>query len=697
MTASVSLRAAVIAALCPTLFAGPALSQEAGSTPAASPPDRLEEIIVTAQKRQQVLTEVPIAVTAFTGDSLQQMGARQLADFLQTAPGVGIVDPEGGQQTIQIRGVNSVYGDAVVGYYLDEMPFTLFGNVQVPDVRTYDLDRIEVLRGPQGTLYGDGSLGGTIRILTRDPDLDEMQVGAELDGSDTQSGSGNYAVRGMVNVPIAENVAAVRLVGSYEAFGGWIDDTATGKEDVNSRDITNYRGKVRWAPIDRLDMVFSVWHTKQDNNGTSNSLSNGTLPWKPDNIDTEYDLYGATIRYSFDSFDVISATSYMDYSYDSISQVAGVFEFDENTNQDTLTEELRFSSTGEGPFSWTGGFFYRAIDRDTFTAFPAFAFTQDLTLTSDSLAAFGEATYSWGPVDFTAGLRYFQDDRESREKIDPFLLSIIQSVDPSYTGRIKDTFDDWAPRFNIGWHPDDNWLAYLNVSKGFRTGQPQPAISVGLAILNGVEVPNGVDPETLWSYEVGLKGNVLDNRLIVELATYYNDWKNLQVPVDVGNNVRALVNGGDANSQGVEIAVSWLPIDGLTLTATGAWVDAVFGEAVPGINIQKDAKIPGVPERTYSGSATYRFPVAASMEGVIYGGVQYNSERTDTVNGYAPSDDITLLDMRLGVDAGRWSAYLYGSNLSNENGAIDVYTLGVDGPALRPRPRTFGMTLGVNF
>ena len=167
MSTNHRLATAVALALTPLLVGQAAQAADATAEANRAAPG-LEEIIVTAQKRSERLIDVPIAIAAFSDQALADTGAAQLSDFLQTAPGVGIVDNRNGTQNIQIRGINSVYGNAPIGYYLDELPFSLIGNTQVPDVRTYDLQRVEVLRGPQGTLYGDGSLGGTIRILTND-------------------------------------------------------------------------------------------------------------------------------------------------------------------------------------------------------------------------------------------------------------------------------------------------------------------------------------------------------------------------------------------------------------------------------------------------------------------------------------------------------------------------------------------------
>jgi len=701
MSSKSRLTTAVLVALYPMLAGQAAHAQAAPESTRPAAATELEEIVVTAQKREERLIDVPISISAFTDSFLRDTGSRQLSDFLQTAPGVGIIDNGSGVQTIQIRGINSTYGDAPVGYYLDELPFSLIGNTQVPDVRTYDLQRVEVLRGPQGTLYGDGSIGGTIRILTHDPDLSAFHGGAVVIGGDTTGGNGTYAIKGMLNAPIKDDVAGLRFVASHEDFGGWIDNTSTGKLRENERVIDNYRGKFRWMPTDRLDMVFSAWHTEQDATGNSSSTKDGTFPYPADQTNTDYDLYSATIRYAFDAFDLVSATSQMDYHGKQLTYVAGLFAFTDDSQQDVLSQELRLTSKGDGMFRWTAGLFYRDMDRHTQAELPDFQYFQNLKLTSQSYAVFGEGTLSLldHRLDLTLGVRYFSDDREYRENIDPTLLEIIQSIDPSYNGIVKTTSDDFSPRFNVSYKLTEDWMVYGNVAKGFRTGQPQPAISLGLAILNGVSVPTGVDPETLWSYEVGTKGMFDGGRLMLEAAAYYNDWKDLQVPVVVAQGVRALVNGGTARSEGIELSLTYLPIDALTLQLSAGYVDAKFTQDVAGINIQDGDKIPNVPETTVSASAAYRWPMMDGVNGFARIGAQYVSERTDTINLSLPSDSTTITDLRVGMEGRHLAGYIYVDNLTNENGAIEPYPdpPGLAGPTTRHRPRSYGIEVKADF
>ena len=688
------LTLAMSCALVPSAVFAPVMA--AAQQSAAETGITLEEVLVTAQKREQRLLDVPLSVSAFTESALTDIGANQLADFLQTSPGIGIIDNNSGTQNIQIRGINSTFGNSPVGYYLDELPFTLVGSTRLPDVRTYDLARVEILRGPQGTLYGDGSIGGTVRLLTNEPDLENFDASLDLAGMSSKDGEPSYRAQGMVNAPLADGKAGVRLVATWEDFGGWVDNSSTGVEDQNNREVQTYRGKFRWKPTDRLDMVFSAWHSSQEAVGDADSTQNLDTPLPAPIYDTQYDLYSGTVRYQADTFELISVTSLMDYEEESVTFVAGGFPFSNLTDQTVLSEELRVSSTGGGNFRWTGGLFLRQTERDNSAALPAFNILQEQEADSKAWALFGELTWTLldERLDATFGLRYFEDELTFNEVLDDGLLGLIQSVDPSFTGAVAETFNTTNPRFNLSYRLTEDWNIYANVAKGFRSGQAQPGISLGLAILSGVQIPSGINPEELWSYEIGAKGSFWGGRATLEAAAYVNDWEDLQVAVVVTPQVRALVNGGTAQTRGVEVALTLLPIENLQLKFSGGYTNAEFTESVEGINISDGDKIPNVPEMTVSLSGTYRWKVGGDLSGFAYAGAQYADERTDTINFALPGDATTRVDARIGVESDSWKAYLFAENLTNEDGAITPLLLGPQGPATRMRPATFGLQVG---
>ncbi len=680
-----------------TLLAGAALAFTA-TVQAADEPEGLAEVIVTAQKREQRLLDVPIAISAVTSANMQDAGSAQLADFLQAAPGVGIVDDNSGLQFIHIRGINSTFGNAPIGFYLDEMPFSYPGNTQVPDVRTYDLERVEILRGPQGTLYGGDSIGGTIRILTKDPVLDSFQASVDLTGMDTSDGDNSFSYKGMLNIPIKTDVAAFRLVASKEDFGGWVDNTGSNVKDQNERNIDNYRLKFGWQPNERMNLVLSAWHTKEDAVGNSDSLPNRTRPDAVGSAATEYDIYSATLRYKFDAFDLVSATSKMKYRNDNF-QVFFAAPFNTFEDLDFLSEELRLTSKGDGRFSWTGGIFYRKTDRKTFLTLQAFAFTQDQTQESKSMAIFGEGTWALrDDLDLTIGLRQYKEDRFFTEVIDPATLAAVRASNPGFQPIVDTSFNNTSPRVNLAFKPNGNWLVYGNVSKGFRGGQAQPVISIVTATLFGRSIPTSIDPENLWAYELGTKGTFMDGRAAFEGAVFMNKWKDTQVLVRFPPTpVAALINGGKAETKGVELGFTFQPVKNWNVGLNYSHVNARYTETVPGTPIVAGSRITGVPESSLSANTTYRWPLSDNWQGFVHSSVQYSSDRTDIVSGGLPSDSTTAVDLRLGVEGSQWSAYLFADNLTDEDGAIDVRGLGPNGPVTRMRPRTYGLNIRYDF
>ncbi len=675
-----------------------AQAEEPAKSPEESAPKGIQEIIVTAQKREERALDVPLSISAFTNNSMREQGAAQLADFLQTAPGVGIVDGETGVQSIQIRGINSVFGDSPVGYYLDELPFSFIGNAAVPDVRTFDVERVEVLRGPQGTLYGDGSIGGTIRVLTADPNLKNLQGDIDLMAMSTEDGADSYAAKGMLNIPIKEDRAALRLVASHEDFGGWIDDITNGVKDENDRSIDNYRAKLRLAPTEKLDLVFSAWHTETDSLNSTSSLENRTSPNSRLVNEVSYDLYSLTARYDFGWARLVSATSWMDFTLKNLGSFGG-FPLITDQSQAVRSEELRLTSANDEGFRWTGGLFYRKVERPLKAQ--VFTFVLDQFSDSKSYAVFGEGTWPLfdKKLDLTVGLRYFKDDRVRDDPVDAATLALIRTLNPSFSGRVDSSFDTVNPRLNLAWHLRDDWMLYTNVAKGLRTGQVQPVVSLITATLIGRTIPIGIDEETLWSYEVGAKGTFAGGRAALEAAAYYNDWKNLQLNavLDAVSQLSALINGGTARTVGAELSLTLQPVDDLSLRLTASHIDAEYTESKPGINIRKGDRVTSVPENTASLSATYRWPLTNSLKGFAYGIAQYTSDRVDLLNNAIPSDDYTVVDMRLGVEGKAWGIYLFGDNLTDENGAIDVSFLTALGTAPRLRPRSYGVNTSFSF
>ncbi len=667
----------------------------AASRPASDKGGGVEEIVVTAQKRAQRILDVPLAISAFTNDALRERGAVQLSDFLQSAPSVGIVDSESGTNRVNIRGISASAGDSTVGYYLDELPFSFIGSVSLPDVRTFDLERVEVLRGPQGTLYGDGSLGGTIRVLTADPNLRQLQGDVDVSAMSTADGEDSYAAKGMLNLPLKEDMLGLRLVASHEDFGGWIDDTLTGTKDENGRVIDNYRAKLRLAPNEKLDLVLSAWHTETDFVDSTVSLDNRTTPAGRTDAEFKYDLYSLVLRYHLGFADLVSATSWMDLSLVNRGMFAGFPQIGAQ-KQEVRSEELRLTSADEGRFHWTAGLFYRTMERPLTSQILNMLIQQYSD--SKSYAIFGEGTWSLNKrLDLTVGLRYFKDDRSRNDPVAPATLALIRQTNPDFSGNVDTSVDTFNPRFNLAWHVNDDWMLYTNVAKGFRSGQVQPVASLIAAALAGRTIAVGIDEETLWSYEIGSKSTFAGGRAALEAAIYYNDWRDLQLTVALASGLSGFANAGRARTLGGEVSLSVQPVEDLDLRLSASHIDAEYAESITGVNPHKGDRVSGVPENMVSASASYRWPLTSALKGVVYGSAQYTSERVDVVNVTLPSDNVTVLDTRLGVEGRSWGLYLFGDNLTDEDGAVDVRFPVLAYAAPRLRPRTYGVNMNYRF
>jgi outer membrane receptor protein involved in Fe transport len=623
---------------------------------------------------------------------MERIGASQLSDFLHLSPGVGIVDAGDGSQAIQIRGISAFAGDATIGYYLDELPFTAIGVAAVPDVRMFDIERVEVLRGPQGTLYGDGSIGGTVRILTTNPNLNRFEAKGDVFYSSTNDGGDSYGVKGAVNVPLVAGMLGLRLVGSYEDFSGWVDAPALNTFNTNDRQIQNYRGKLLFQPTDRLRLTLSAWKVREDVGASSASLGNRTnLRVVPPMNFLDYKLYSGVLEYDFGAFQLLSASSYMDYNREA------TFEFIRmpavlRTPLENFTQEVRLTSSGAGSFLWTAGAFYRDLKSDQFAELPIFG-TQFQKANSKSWAVFGEGTQSFldNTVKATIGLRYFEDDRQR------------QDVGFQPVGTTHKTLN---PRFNLSYQPNRDWITYLNVAKGFRSGQTQAGAVLAIAKNMGLDVPVAIDPETLWTYELGTKWSGLSGAFTLEAAVYRNDWKDMQLPVSVvPNAIAALLNVGEARVIGLDLVATVRPSRELTVSFSGNINEAEIRKDVldfRGIAFKKGARIPGVPAHSANFAATYLWPLDGGSErrgglrGLIHGDLQYNSDRPGGGIGVARASDHHMqINARVGIENDRWGLYLFGTNLTDENTALEAITL--SGNSTRPRPRTLGVNLRARY
>ncbi|MEM6935656.1 MAG: TonB-dependent receptor [Pseudomonadota bacterium] len=676
----------------------------------------IEEIVVTAQKREERVFDVPLSVTAMTGDEIAERGITNLLDAQYAVSGLTLTEFGPGQQRAQLRGTGTAGGAtglATVGFYIDEVPLVANAGGAGPDIRLLDMARIEVLRGPQPTLYGEGSMGGTIRYITADPELTEFSgnVGASF-GSVTD-GSESWRGQAVVNIPLIENELGVRFAVAEEQIGGWIDSVVDGRNDVNEADITTLRGKLLWQPNDRFTLramllTQDLDQPYQNFGGPDRTTITG---FPTGNLD-EYDIFNLTASYEFDRFTVLGTVGYIDREASAIFDLTafgvGFFtappEFGgfglppglitrvgltSDTEYEMWSQELRLTSNGDGPLNYNLGLYHRDPETDTNSVtITEPTAIQDLigfdpfsggpaTNESDAFAVFGDVSYAFNEQwEVLLGVRYYEDERTQR------------TLAP--TPRQAE-FDTTNPRINVAWTPNDNSSYYANYAKGFRSGGFNVQIP-------GFNIPPDFGPEDFNSFEIGTKQIALDGRVSWELAAYYNDWTDIQVPAPAAA-IPFFTNGGEASGPGVDFSLRALLGEEFTLGVTYGWTDMEYDTDTGDRN--RGDSLDLVAERTGSISLDWARQISGGTELRARADYQHTSGFTLTVrrppfNQVNPTDSRNVFNLRFGASFGDYEAYLFANNLTDDDGTL-YPIIGTNLEPVLPIPRVIGAEFRVSF
>lgn len=672
-------------------------------------------IVVTAQRREQVLTEVPQAVQALGGEELQDLGVDQIEDVISLVPSATIGSTISvGSNVFQIRGVAAAEtdGDPTIGFYLDNFAFSLPGRPYAPAVDFYDLDRVEVLRGPSGTLYGLGSLGGTIKVLTNNPDLYDTAMSARMTANITDGGEPGGSADVMINVPLAEGTVALRGVASYKTVGGFADNIATGKEDSNDANAFNGRLKLRAEPTDNLMIQLAVWH-----NRSNQDFSNRITLFDPPILDqtfgianSRFTLITGDIEYDLGFATLMSTTGYIKNRVvvNNGGFIPGIGDFASFWPLVTknFNEDLRLASNGTGPLTWIVGFFYQdgSTEGGQSVNLPDFpvggqlglATFNDNRLESKSWAVYGDATYSFadGLVDVTVGGRYYEEKRRFDENSSITLIEAGVTVPTVGVDRAKN--NTFNPRFNVSIHPAENGMIYGEVAKGFRSGAiTSSSIIAGANGALGTNFDNSSPPDTLWNYEAGIKWSF--GGVDVALSGYYFDWKDAQI--ELSPTLQSIVVPvGDIEGKGIDAQISWrTPFSGLSIQAAGNINKTEIKSVIPEVSaalpwLSEGRQLPGTAKRTASIAANYVAPVGNDWDLRISGRYSYRSRQQSVFNGvYAPWNGIG--SVRVGFARDDFEVSLFSDNVGNSGRPISR----PGGQNQVPYPRTIGIALEKKF
>jgi iron complex outermembrane recepter protein len=687
-----------------------------------------QEIIVTAQKRSERLIDVPQSVSVVSAETLQNQHAQRLSDYLTRIPSANIVESQPGSSRIVLRGINTGGVGATVATYIDETPFgsataLANGGVLAPDLDPFDLERVEVLRGPQGTLYGANSLGGLVKLVTVTPNPGAFDAAGEVSVENVAHGETGYLGRLAANVPLGSD-AAVRVTGFYRSDPGYIDDPLQGS-DVN--DGKTYGGRisfmVRPAPAFRIRA--SVLMQNIRSNGT-NGVDVDPVTLKPtigkydherfvrEPNDIDYRLYNATVDYDFGPVSLVSATSYGTLKQAGVIDGSGRLGLpaglDQGMRQKRFTQEVRVASNGRQAIEWTlGGFYTHESNRLSQNVFLVDPLTGDSVVDGAlvvalpsryrELAGFANATWHIAPkFDLTAGGRYSHNRQSSEQDTGGLFLLTPTHV----SGKSSDSVFTYsvAPQYK----PNRNTTIYARVAKGYRPGGPN-ALSPDAPDA----VPRQFGPDTTTNYEVGLKTQTADRLLTLELTAFLTNWKNIQLLVQLGD-FGVNTNGEGARSKGVEFSVGVNPDRHLSLYANGSYVDAYLTDDAVLAGGLKGDQLPYSPKWQGTIGAEYERPLSGSVNGRAGISWHYTGSRFSDFNPpVAPGvpgplqhklDSFSQIDAHAGVEVGKFRIDAFVRNLTGARGIVNIGAFGAfngDLPAAVIMPRTFGLSLGVRY
>ena len=731
-------------------IAQPSLAQEAM---------RLEEVVVTAQKRSESLQDVPISISALDESALDNLNITSFQDYVMQMPSVSFSQRRPGQASLFMRGISeggntnqSLQGPSVA-IYLNEQPVTAIGfNL---DVHIYDVERIEVLMGPQGTLYGAASQAGNLRIITNKPDTEAFAAGFDLTAETISDGGEGYMVEGFVNIPLGDR-AALRLTGWWDDDGGYIDavpDTITYplsgitrgnegfvKDDFNESEKEGLRAALRVDLTDSWTTTASVMYQKMESDGVwdhdpenlgdfevgrffkdhqedewtqfslsvEGDLGFADLTYAGSYLDREFDTYSDYSHYSIDGFVEPYYTCYVSYFGPCVDPSIQYSNLSDMTFQ---THELRLSSSSER-IDWIVGTFYS----DQETKFdsrwsippinPGAAVRDDLYFETDQvredseISVFGEFTYRFTDrLSGTVGYRWFDGETTLKGFVGtiwwPDCCYAFSETRPPDNVDSKYTGDDGTLKLNLAYDIGDDLMVYATYAEGYRPGGANRSPGVG----------ETYDPDFLESYELGMKSTFLDGRWRLNGAIYYMEWDDIQIGFfNPDISLLGLVdNVGSAESQGLELDTTLLVTEGLEISLAYAYNQAELSEdyfARPGMtpDATDGQDLPFMPDHKYTATARYSFDLF-NLRSSVQVNYAYTDEMWNDIflSNREKMEDYGLLSASFRIESGGWHATLFGENLTDEVAELYINTVDIQRLVTVNKPRTIGVSFGMRF
>jgi outer membrane receptor protein involved in Fe transport len=714
----------------------------------AQKPEQLEDVIVFAQKKTENLQDVPSSLTAISATTLENQGVHTFADYMTLVPSLSdFSEGAEGHGAIILRGLFTGFYQFsnTVGYYIDDTPFSAtsplaYGEFLTLDPDLSDIDHLEVLKGPQATLYGASTLGGLIKVVTKKPDVDANGGQVRVDGSTIDGGGSGYGLVGIGNVVLIPGELALRVSAFDRDTPGYMTNVTLNTRDRNNSRKEGGRIALRWVPSDNLEVELSAFVQSLFVNGWSyefinlQTLQPLTGPYTyslriDPQFHTTYRVFNATINYKVGKVGTLTnSTSYASYSdheqedyspwygayYNSFApqpvpaSAAQPLLFGPSLNK--FTEELRFNSERIGAFEWLAGLFYTKEQIGyydyMYNVIPPsqqpipgpsgvpFRFTGPAAYREE--AAFADLTYYFvDTLNLALGGRYSKNKEE---------VTTCQSGFAVLPGCVFNASSDsdftWLAALN--WRPTPGVSTYARVATSYRPGGPQLELVAGF--------PTSFKPDSLINYELGVKAEWLDNKLRTNLAVYDMDWKNVQLSESVTGGLLQIANGGKATIKGVELETRYVPIERLTVGVNVAYIDGKFDTVIPSVSAVTGAAagdaLPLTPKWSASAVADYVRPLGGTMTsnyGITYRyqGTKWSDYPLNPLNTGVVIPHYDTVDIRAGLNWSRYQLQARIANLFNSHGIDTVVDQRiVSNPpadaAIIP-PRTFTLAFTVTF
>ncbi|MFN3834396.1 MAG: TonB-dependent receptor [Glycocaulis sp.] len=726
--------------LCTAAMAlcAPALALDDSAEEAAQPVSQVRDVIlVTAQKREEAITDIPASISVVSGERLRNMGAGSLADFAAYVPGVNVGSGGSpGQTSITLRGIAPVGPGATVSTHIDDTPLGGSSNYSrasafALDLFPSDIERVEILRGPQGTLYGASAMGGLLRYVTRTPDPSgfSAQAAGEI-FSVADSGSLGYGGNVRVNVPLADNAAFSASLFTRET-PGYVDNTLTGRSDQNELTQTGGRLAVYLEPASNFTINLSAMFQNIDSADNAQVYLNPatlqtfdgprtTRNMIPEPFEKRERYYAARLNWDLGFADLSSISSFSNIVNNQTQDAStiygaifplltggavppGLSEFNIVLDLEKFTQEFRLTSSGDGPWRWMAGVFYTQEDSSNQQIATAMDMSGSSIPGLDPLAIVGlptsyEEIAVFGNMSFdltdrlTVGLggRLARNEQDYLQQFDGPLVGGPQ---PDVPGESSETVFTYMATATFNLTADT--MLYGRIASGYRPGGPNVSMP---------GVPPQVEADRLVNYEAGIKSDFWDGRALIELTGFWIEWEDIQLATAAGG-LSWLTNAGTARSRGIEFQGVVAPVDGLRLGFNAALVDSVLTEDAPGLSAVSGDRLPSVPRANYSLTADYGWGLQNGWDARVGGGIRWVGDRNVSYPGavnFMQLDSYYSVDLNAEISNGSWSLRGYVRNLTDE----DVYLSGVrmtdafGSPTFVMssllQPRTVGLVLSVS-